>query len=127
MGRNIDFGEARAQVIGILSPLPLLFAPDRQILRDPDIWIAGRIDYRNSARNQVFLTPVGLLRQRVTFQTAEGQVESVAAELRRRLLSVARQVDISVSSRCIKIPSGKCGPYSSHNGRCHISVFDCMR
>lgn len=86
IGRSIDFGGGRAQVVGILSPLPLLFAPDRQILRDPAIWIAGRIDYKNSARNDVFLTPVGLLRRGTNFQTAEAQVANVAAELRRRFV-----------------------------------------
>lgn len=83
IGRTIDFGPGRAEVVGILGPMPLLFAPDKQILRDPDVWIAARIDYRTAARNNVFLTPVGRLKKGVSFAAAQGQVDTVAADERR--------------------------------------------
>jgi predicted permease len=85
IGRNIDFNGGRAEIVGVLAPgFELLFAPDKQAERLPDIWVALRIDYANSSRNNVFLSVIGRLKQNESFELAQQQAETVSAELRRR-------------------------------------------
>jgi putative ABC transport system permease protein len=85
IGRSIDMGNGKALIVGVLDPgFELLFAPRLGLERLPDLWTAMRIDYRNSSRNDVFLQAVGRLKPGVSVQTAQSQVDRVAADLRRQ-------------------------------------------
>jgi len=85
IGQSLDLGAGRAQVVGVLQPgFELLFAPGTDIERNPDVWVANRVDFANSDRNNVFLRVVGRLKPGVKLEQARFQVDGIAAELRRR-------------------------------------------
>src|SRR5688572_8403796 len=83
IGKNIDVGGQRAEVIGVLAPgAELLFPPGTGIERLPDAWTALRIDFAGGSRINVFLRVIGKLKQGVTVEAATAQLESIAAKLR---------------------------------------------
>jgi putative ABC transport system permease protein len=85
VGRSIDFGNGKAQIIGVLEPgFELLFPPKANLERNPEVWTAMRVDFAAENRNNVYLRVVGRVKPGVTFERAQGQVDSIAAELRRR-------------------------------------------
>jgi predicted permease len=85
IGRNIETGFGKVQVVGVLAPgFQLLFPPKANLERLPDIWQANRIDFQNSGRMDVFLRVVGRLKPGAAFREAQGQLDSIAADLRRR-------------------------------------------
>jgi predicted permease len=85
IGRSIDLGGGRAQVIGVLAPgFELLFPPDTNIERHPQLWTAMRVDFENGSRINVFLRVIGKLKPGVTLQQAQVQLDGIAAELRQR-------------------------------------------
>ena len=85
VGRTLDIGNGRAQVVGVLAPgLELLWPPGANIERVPDLFSAMRIDYENASRNNVFLRVVGRLKPGVPLQRAQDEVDAVAADLRER-------------------------------------------
>jgi putative ABC transport system permease protein len=85
IGRSIDLGGGRAQVIGVLAPgFELLFPPDTNIDRHPQLWTAMRVDFENGSRINVFLRVIGKLKPGVTLQQAQVQLDGIAAELRQR-------------------------------------------
>ncbi|MEX2281304.1 MAG: ABC transporter permease [Gemmatimonadota bacterium] len=85
VGRNIDVGQQRAEVIGILAPeAELLFPPGTSIERIPDTWTAMRIDFAGGSRINVFLSVIGKLKPGVTVAAAEAQLETIAAQLREQ-------------------------------------------
>src|SRR5439155_37443 len=46
VGRTVDLGNGRAQIVGVLGPeFELLFAPRANMERTPDMWTANRINY----------------------------------------------------------------------------------
>jgi putative ABC transport system permease protein len=85
VGKSIDVGGGRAQIVGILQPgFELLFPPRASIDRMPEIWTALRIDYEAASRRDVFLRVIGRLKPGVTVAQAQAQAEAVAADLRKR-------------------------------------------
>jgi predicted permease len=85
IGRSIDFGQGKAQVAGVLAPgFELLFPPSAGLERAPDIWIAMRVNFQGGNRNNVFLRVVGRVREGVSFERAQSQVDALAADLRER-------------------------------------------
>jgi putative ABC transport system permease protein len=85
LGKSIDVGGARAQIVGVLQPgFELLFPPRASIDRMPEIWTALRIDYEAASRRDVFLRVIGRLKPSVTVAQAQAQAEAVAADLRNR-------------------------------------------
>ncbi|HET9986714.1 MAG TPA: ABC transporter permease [Longimicrobiales bacterium] len=85
IGKSIDLGGARAQVVGVLQPgFEVLFPPRLNIERTPDVYTALRIDYENGSRINVFLRLIGKLKPGVSVARAEGQMEGIAADLRHR-------------------------------------------
>ena len=87
VGRSIELGGARVEIVGVLSPgFELLFPPRMEpaIERYPDIWLAARLDYANASRLNVFLRVIGRLRPGARIKQAQAQVDGVAADLRRR-------------------------------------------
>jgi putative ABC transport system permease protein len=85
IGRTIDIGNGRAQIVGVLAPgFELLWPPESSIDRVPDLFVAMRIDYETASRNNVFLRVVGRLKPGVPLQRAQEEAEAVAADLRER-------------------------------------------
>ena len=85
VGRSVDIGNGRAQIVGVLAPgFELLWPPGANIDRVPDLFSAMRIDYETASRNNVFLRVVGRLKPGVPVGRAQEEVDAVAADLRER-------------------------------------------
>jgi putative ABC transport system permease protein len=82
IGQRIDSGP-RPEIVGILAPrLELFMPPGSNVEQKPDIWVANRLDYDNANRNTYGLRPVGRLRDGVSIERAQEDVEAVAARIR---------------------------------------------
>jgi putative ABC transport system permease protein len=84
VGRVLQLGGAPAEVVGVLPEdfgllLPAAAATSAE---EVDLWGAARIDYANAPRNNVFLRPLGRLRDGATLDQAQAQIDRVAAGLR---------------------------------------------
>jgi predicted permease len=85
LGRSIDLGGGRAQIVGVLEPgFELLFPPGRNVERAPDIWTAMRLNFDVRTRMNVFLRVIGRLKPGVRFAQAQSQMDGIAAEFRQR-------------------------------------------
>jgi len=85
IGKMVDVGNGRAEIIGVLAPeFELLFPPSTDVERNPDIYTALRIDFATASRTNVFLRMVGRLKPGVTMPQAQQQLDNIAADLRRR-------------------------------------------
>ncbi len=85
IGRTIDVGNGRAEIVGVLAPeFELLFPPSTNLARTPDMYSALRIDWASASRNNVFLRVVGRLKPGATIRQAQQQADAIAADLRRR-------------------------------------------
>jgi predicted permease len=83
IGRSIDFGGGKAQIVGVLEPgFELLFPPRAGVERLPEIWTAGRFDL-TQGRNDVFLHLIGRLKPGATLATAQSEADRFGAEMRR--------------------------------------------
>lgn len=83
VGKSVDLGNGRAQIVGVLAPeFELLFAPRANMERVPDIWTAARINYETSNRNNVQWRLIARLKPGATIEQAQTQVDRVAADLR---------------------------------------------
>jgi putative ABC transport system permease protein len=72
------------QIVGVLAPgFELLFPPDANIERTPDVWTAARPRYDNAQRNTFFLRGIGRLKPNATLDKARDEAELAAAEIRR--------------------------------------------
>jgi putative ABC transport system permease protein len=90
IGRSVDFGFGKAQIVGVAAPgAEILFPPSAGIEAHPDVFAALRLDFVNSDRNNVFLRVIARLKPGVTFAQASGQLDTVAADLRRRFPVIA--------------------------------------
>ena len=69
-------------LVGVLEPgVELLFRPDKNLERKPDLWLAGRIDY-NTPRTSLGWRVIARLRPGVTLQRAQAQADAVAEHSR---------------------------------------------
>jgi predicted permease len=85
VGRSIDFGNGKAQVVGVLAPgFELLFPPNAGLERHPDVWTAMRVNFQAANRNNVGLRVIGRIKAGVSFERAQSQIDGIAAELRER-------------------------------------------
>lgn len=85
VGKTVDIGNARGQIVGVLAPgFELLWPPGTSVDPRPDVLAAMRIDYDNASRINVFLRVVGRLQPGARIETARAQAEQVAADLRQR-------------------------------------------
>jgi len=85
VGTDIDLGNNRAQIVGVLSPgFELLFPPRANVVRVPDLWTAARVNYETANRMNVSFRVIGRLKPGVTVAQAQSQVDRVAADLRRQ-------------------------------------------
>jgi putative ABC transport system permease protein len=87
IGQNIRLGNNnnRAEVVGVLEPgFEILFPASAGIERRPDVYTALRIDLENASRINVFLRVIGRLNPGVTIEQAQGQINTLVADLRQR-------------------------------------------
>jgi predicted permease len=83
LGRDIP-GQGGTQVVGVLAPgFELLFPPDDNVERTPEVWYAARLAYDNANRNSVSLRAIGRLKDGVALERAQSAVDQVAAGLRK--------------------------------------------
>ena len=85
VGRNIELGNNRAQIVGVLAPgFELLFPPRVNVERMPDMWTVARINYDTANRNNVAFRIIARLKPGVTVDQAQAQADRVAADLRQQ-------------------------------------------
>src|SRR5215831_7214086 len=69
-------------LVGVLERgVELLFRPDKNVERRPDLWTAVRLS-PGSSHIALFLRPIARLRPGVTLQQAQAQADAVAEEIR---------------------------------------------
>ena len=69
-------------LVGVLERgVELLFRPDKNIERRPDLWMVLRLSYGGS-RNSLLFRLIGRLRPGVTLETAQAQADAVAEQCR---------------------------------------------
>jgi len=77
----------RTYIAGVLSPgLELLFSPDTNVERLPDLWFCGRLVYNNQTRNNVSWRMIGRLRGGVTIERAQSAADRIAAQIRSQFV-----------------------------------------
>ncbi|MBV9745538.1 MAG: ABC transporter permease, partial [Acidobacteriia bacterium] len=77
-------GGPQPLIVGVLSPgFDLLFPPEANIERCPDIWFAARIPYDTANRNNVRWRAIGRMRPGATLEQAQREAETITAQLRR--------------------------------------------
>ena len=85
VGRDVELGNNRAEIVGVLSPgFELLFPPRVNVERVPDMWTAARFNFDTANRNNVAFRVIGRLKPGATVEQAQVQVDRVAADLRRQ-------------------------------------------
>jgi putative ABC transport system permease protein len=85
VGRTIEFGNGRADIVGVLAPgFELLFPPGTNIEPRPDIVVANRVDYETGSRNNVFLRVIANVKPGVSFEQAQAELDRLSADLRTR-------------------------------------------
>jgi putative ABC transport system permease protein len=85
VGKSIEFGNGRADIVGVLAPgFELLFPPGTNVEPRPDILVANRVNYETGSRNNVFLRVIAKLKPGVTFEQAQSELDRLSADLRSR-------------------------------------------
>src|SRR5262245_5926857 len=85
IGRTIDFGNGKAEIVGVLAPgFELLFPPRTGIDPNVDMWTAARLDFDAAARNTGALRVVARLKEGVTLEQARTEAEGLATTMRER-------------------------------------------
>jgi predicted permease len=85
VGKTIEFGNGRADVVGVLAPgFELLFPPGTNVEPRPDILIASRVNYETGSRNNVSLRVIARLKLGVSFEQAQAELDRLSADLRSR-------------------------------------------
>ena len=83
VGKDVELGNGRARIVGVLAPgFELLFPPRVRIDGAPDMWTAARINFDTANRNNVVFRVIGRLKPGVTTEQAQLQVDRVASDLR---------------------------------------------
>ena len=85
VGRTIEFGNGKAEVVGVLAPgFQLLFPPRTGIDPNADMWTAARLDFEAAARNTGALRVVARLKPGVPLEQARAEAEAIATTMRER-------------------------------------------
>jgi len=85
VGKTIEFGNGRADIVGVLAPgFELLFPPGTNVEPRPDILVANRVNYETGSRNNVFLRVIARLKPGVSFDQAQSELDRLSADLRAR-------------------------------------------
>ena len=85
IGKFININGQRTEIVGVLEPgVKLLFPPGTNVETTPDVYTALRVDYAGGSRINVFLRVIGRLKQGVSIDQAQAQVDRLAIDLRRQ-------------------------------------------
>ncbi len=85
VGRTIDFGNGRAQIVGVLAPgFEMLFPPRTGIEPRADMWTALRLNFDTAGRNAGVLRVIARLKPDVSIAAAGTELEGFAAAMRDR-------------------------------------------
>ncbi len=85
VGKTIEFGNGRADIVGVLAPgFELLFPPGSNVDPRPDIVVANRVNFETGSRNNVFIRAIAKLKPGVTFDQAQAELDRLSADLRQR-------------------------------------------
>ena len=72
-------------VVGVLEPgFELLFPPNANLERTPQIWTAMRLAYDEANRNNVGIRVIGRLKEGASLERAQAQADTIAQDMRRR-------------------------------------------
>ena len=85
----VQFGQGpgpRFQIVGVLEPgFELLYPPNvANVERFVDVWTPLTVDFAAGSRINVFLRVIARLKPGVPLEAAQGQVDAIAADLRRQ-------------------------------------------
>jgi predicted permease len=81
LGTTTPYG---AQIVGVLARgFELHLPPSLNMDRAPEMWVAGRAAYDNTARNTLQWWVIGRLRDKANFDAAQAELDTVAVELRK--------------------------------------------
>ena len=82
LDRTVEIGGAPAEIVGVMpAGVELLLPPRASQISEVDLWIVPRIDYPNAPSMNVFLIPVGRLRDGATVDQLQPQLDRVAQTL----------------------------------------------
>jgi putative ABC transport system permease protein len=85
VGTVVRMGGQPFDVIGILDQeFELLYPPGINVERLPDVWTPLAVDFASGSRINVFLRVIGRLKDGVTIEQAQREVDALAADLRSR-------------------------------------------
>ena len=85
VGTIQQLGNQRFEIVGVLAPgAELLFPPNVNIERTPQIWISNRQDFAQGSRINVSLRVIGRLRPGMTLAQAQSEIDPFTADLRKR-------------------------------------------
>src|SRR5688500_471138 len=85
VGSVVRLGEQPFEIVGVLEPgFELLFPPDMNVERVPDVWTPLAIDFAAGSRINVFLRVLGRLKDDATIASAQREVDALAADLRAK-------------------------------------------
>ena len=111
IGKDVDLGGGRAQIVGVLAPdFEMLFPPRANVERVPDMWTAARINFETANRNNVAFRgdrPSEAGRHRPAGADAGRSRRGRPAQAVSR--SSRRRASISTPCRCSRIWSAMCG------------------
>jgi putative ABC transport system permease protein len=82
IGQTIQVGGGPSEIVGVMPPgFELRMPPTAALQPNADIWLAARIDYANAPENNVFLRPVGRLRDGATVEQLQAQIDRIASDV----------------------------------------------
>lgn len=85
LGQVLRVGGGTTEIVGVLPPqFEVLMAPGLNVPPQQDLYTAMRIDFPAGSRTNVFLRAVGRLREGVSREQAQGQVDALVASLRQQ-------------------------------------------
>ena len=85
VGKDVELGNGRAEIVGVLSPdFEMLFPPRANVERVPDMWTVPRINVDTANRNNVVYRGIARLKRGVTLRQAQTRADRVAADLREQ-------------------------------------------
>src|SRR5262245_55283830 len=83
VGKDVDLGNGKALIVGVLAPgFELLFPPRVNIEAAPEMWTAARINFDTANRNNVVFRVVARLKPGVGIERAQTHIDHVAADMR---------------------------------------------
>jgi predicted permease len=85
VGTTATLGDLRLEVVGVLAPgFEMLFPPGINVERTPDFWTPMRVNFAAGSRVNVAQRVIGRLKDGVSIQRAQEEVDRIAADLRQQ-------------------------------------------